>query len=188
MGVSSLHRIAIVVPSYGARRHDAEGLKRDLEAMFSSSAIQIVTSDFLTLPSADLLIASSELARAMEGDVRNISWSDNGQWRSITLTGRLVVDRERCRRIVLYDATYNESMRFLDTYQFAAAITAQFGERRLDGLIEVGKRIGAREVDSFSRGEVPSKSYTTLEHDDCATSGQLLARYLHAYDPDLPRE
>ena len=51
-----------------------------------------------------------------------------------------------------------------------------------------GRKFGAREVDSFSRGAVPSKSYTTLEHDECATSAQLLARYLQAYDPDLPRE
>jgi hypothetical protein len=176
--------VASIAASFrGSPRH----ARRDLEPVLSV-AIEIVQSDFQTIPSADLLIASADVARAMGSDERRISWSDGGQWRSLTLTGRLLLDNDQCRRIVLYDATHNESMKFLETYQFAAAITTHLGERRLDGLAKVGRRIGAREVDSFSRGAVPSKSYTTLEHDDCTTSGQLLARYLRAYDPDLPRE
>lgn len=181
-------RIAIVTPTYGARRYDSEALRVELSTVFSSTVIEIVTSDFQTLPEADFLIASSELAHAMESDERNVSWSDNGQWRSVALTGRLAVDSERCRRIALYDASYHESMRLLDTYQFAAAITTPLGERRLDGLADVGRMIDAREVESPSRAAWPSKRYTTLEHDECATSGQLLARYLRAYDPDLQRE
>jgi hypothetical protein len=190
---SAWQRIAIVVPSYGSRTHDGEGLRRDLAAVFSSAVIEIVASDFQSLPGADLLIASSDVARAMEpipvgsSRKRTVSWSDNGEWRSVEFTGRLDVDNAHCRRIVLYDASYHEAMKFLDTYQFAAAITRPFGERRLDGLAEVGRMIGAREVESASRIAWASKSYTTLEHDECATSGELLARYLQAYDPDLPR-
>ena len=180
--------IQILVPVWSSTR-DADDLRRDLASVLVSSSIEVISTDFTALPDADLLIAdASALTSALEYDERTISTFERGAPpQRITIPGRLALDENRCHRIALTDTAYNDSMRLLERYHFAAALGAHVGHPRIDGLREVGQAIGAREVRSFSRVATYSASYTTLEHDECSTPGLLLARYLQAYDPDLPR-
>lgn len=167
----TITRIAIAIgEATWAPDTSATSLDKALAAALPWATIEIVRWQAGALPSADIVIVDAfELTSAIGSRELTLS-SDDG------------------RRIVLIDTGYNESMRLLDTYGLAASIIRTPRRNTLDGLREVGRRIGAREVVSASTmGKWRSTSYASLEHDECAASSALLGRYLAAYDPALPR-